>query len=107
VAVSLLGRDNLTNPVWLAPEIMENKEYDSSADIYSLGIVLWEIATRSFPFSQYKQLSSGLQYKLEESVIHGKLVGLTLDLRPTFSNSDASSGYQDLVQVFVVGSSRQ
>ena len=38
---------------WMAPEIMENKTYTFKADIYSYGIVLWEIICREPPFKNY------------------------------------------------------
>jgi tetratricopeptide (TPR) repeat protein len=35
---------------WMAPEIMVYKPYTSSADIYSYGVILWELVTRKIPF---------------------------------------------------------
>jgi serine/threonine protein kinase len=32
--------------VWLAPEIMRNQEYTTKADVYSMGIILWELLTK-------------------------------------------------------------
>jgi len=40
-------------PLWMAPEVMMFQEFDFKCDIYSYGIVLWEILTRDEPFSQY------------------------------------------------------
>lgn len=34
----------------MAPEILENKAYTHKADVYSYGIVLWEIICREPPF---------------------------------------------------------
>ena len=31
------------SPAYIAPEVFRSKVYDSKADIYSLGIMLWEI----------------------------------------------------------------
>ncbi|KAJ7392777.1 hypothetical protein OS493_010434 [Desmophyllum pertusum] len=30
-------------PVYIAPEVFHNEVYDNKADIYSLGIILWEM----------------------------------------------------------------
>ena len=31
---------------WMAPEVLMSSQYTHKADIYSFGIVLWEIVTR-------------------------------------------------------------
>ncbi|CDW80632.1 protein kinase domain containing protein [Stylonychia lemnae] len=38
---------------WMAPETLENKPYTHKADVYSFGIVLWEIICREPPFKSY------------------------------------------------------
>ncbi|KAJ0947639.1 putative dual-specificity kinase TKL-Pl-4 family [Helianthus annuus] len=30
---------------WMAPEIIEHKPYDHKADVFSFGVVLWELLT--------------------------------------------------------------
>ena len=37
-------------PLWMAPEVLLNKPYDESVDVYSFGIVLWELLTQEDPF---------------------------------------------------------
>jgi len=37
-------------PLWMAPEVLEQKEYDESADLYSFGILLWELVTQKDPY---------------------------------------------------------
>ena len=38
-------------PYYLSPEIFENKPYDSKSDIWSLGVLLYEMMTFKMPFS--------------------------------------------------------
>jgi serine/threonine protein kinase len=40
------GREGLSNPSWLAPEIMAGEVYTEKADVYSFGIILWELFFR-------------------------------------------------------------
>eukprot|EP00916_Digyalum_oweni_P004324 GHVL01007666.1.p1 GENE.GHVL01007666.1~~GHVL01007666.1.p1 ORF type:complete len:473 (+),score=114.81 GHVL01007666.1:212-1420(+) len=35
---------------WMAPEVLSGDNYNESADVYSFGIVLYEIITRSIPY---------------------------------------------------------
>lgn len=44
------GNSKLGTLNWLAPEILENKPYSPAADVYSYGIILWEILTQKTPF---------------------------------------------------------
>ena len=40
-------------PLWMAPEIIAGeRRYGPSADVYSFGIVMWEIAARDKPWSE-------------------------------------------------------
>jgi tRNA A-37 threonylcarbamoyl transferase component Bud32 len=38
-------------PCWTAPEILRNARYTTKADVFSYGIVLWELVTRDEPFA--------------------------------------------------------
>jgi serine/threonine protein kinase len=35
----------------MAPEVFENKPYNEKADIYSFGVMLWEIICRKAPYA--------------------------------------------------------
>lgn len=37
-------------PIWMAPEVLLGRQLDEKADVYSFGIVLWEILTGQEPF---------------------------------------------------------
>jgi serine/threonine protein kinase len=37
---------------WMAPEVLANQRYTERADVYSYGIVLWELLTRQCPFGE-------------------------------------------------------
>ncbi|KAJ3676824.1 hypothetical protein LUZ60_002548 [Juncus effusus] len=36
---------------WMAPEMIQHRPYDQKVDVYSFGIVLWELITGCLPFS--------------------------------------------------------
>lgn len=35
---------------WMAPEVLNNKSYTHKADVYSFGIVMYEIICRETPY---------------------------------------------------------
>lgn len=37
-------------PAYMAPELMENRAYNKSVDVYAFGILLWELMALEMPF---------------------------------------------------------
>ena len=37
-------------PHWMAPEILRGEKYTAAADVYSFGVILWEMLTLEIPF---------------------------------------------------------
>jgi len=42
-------------PLWMSPEVFMGQVFDERCDVYSFGIVFWEIYTRAEPFAQFKK----------------------------------------------------
>ncbi|XP_031475250.1 serine/threonine-protein kinase STY46-like [Nymphaea colorata] len=83
---------------WMAPEVIEHKPYDRKADVFSFGIVLWELMTGKLPYDYLTPLQAavgvvqkGLRPTIPKNV-HPKLAELLEKcwqqdptLRPDFS----------------------
>ncbi|KAH7429647.1 hypothetical protein KP509_09G060400 [Ceratopteris richardii] len=45
---------------WMAPEVIEHRPYDRKADVFSFGIVLWELLTGKLPYEQLTPLQAAV-----------------------------------------------
>jgi serine/threonine protein kinase len=43
-------------PLWMAPEVMRNEPFNEKADVYSFGIILWQLLTTTEPFTEFEFL---------------------------------------------------
>eukprot|EP01094_Clydonella_sp_ATCC50884_P017904 TRINITY_DN3203_c0_g3_i1.p1 TRINITY_DN3203_c0_g3~~TRINITY_DN3203_c0_g3_i1.p1 ORF type:complete len:861 (-),score=247.00 TRINITY_DN3203_c0_g3_i1:146-2521(-) len=59
---------DVQTPTWLAPEVMCEMEYSKKADVYSLGIIMWELLTRQHPYDEYR---FRFWHELETAVLKG------------------------------------
>ncbi|PRW57024.1 Serine threonine- kinase CTR1 [Chlorella sorokiniana] len=48
---SSLTSGGATNPIWLAPEVLEGEKATAASDVYSFGMVLYELLTWRLPWS--------------------------------------------------------
>ncbi|KAL8255951.1 hypothetical protein R6Q59_031018 [Mikania micrantha] len=43
-------------PQWMAPEVIRNEQADEKSDIYSFGVVLWELTTEKIPWGSLNSM---------------------------------------------------
>ncbi|KAK9161751.1 hypothetical protein Syun_008092 [Stephania yunnanensis] len=43
-------------PQWMAPEVLRNEPADEKSDIYSFGVILWELATEKIPWDSLNSM---------------------------------------------------
>jgi len=54
------------NPYWTAPEVMAGEDFSKAADVYSFGIVAWEIFSRKRPFTEMNPHQATLAVLMED-----------------------------------------
>lgn len=61
---------------WLAPEVIEGKKYSERSDIYSFGIVVYELLARTIPFSNIDEIITRSEMFLEDDIPEARLESL-------------------------------
>lgn len=70
---------------WMAPEVINGFKYTEKADVFSFGVILWELATRKPPY-----------YGIEGQVVSMRVV--KEGLRPKISDKEAPGPFLDLMK---------
>ncbi|XP_049377468.1 uncharacterized protein LOC125842248 [Solanum stenotomum] len=52
----LTTKNGKGTPQWMAPEVLRNEPSDEKADIYSFGVILWELATEKIPWDNLNSM---------------------------------------------------
>jgi hypothetical protein len=69
---------------YMSPELLERKEFDTKTDVYSFGLMLWELATGEVAWKQYENNEEWLNLLI------------TQDIRPPITNKIPDS-LKDLI----------
>lgn len=65
---------------WTAPEVQEGQEYNNKCDVYSFGIIMWELLQIGYPFMEFNdKYGSVPRSEFARAVTNG--------LRPSIPNS--------------------
>ncbi|KAL6074802.1 putative serine/threonine-protein kinase/receptor [Balamuthia mandrillaris] len=64
---------------WLAPEVLDCRPYSPAADVYSFGIILWEILTQRTPFQGMHN------FQILSAVARGQGLTIPEDCDPTYA----------------------
>ncbi|ELR11090.1 serine/threonine protein kinase [Acanthamoeba castellanii str. Neff] len=65
-------------PCWTAPEVLRGEKYDERADVFSFGIIMWQVATRKEPYAGRNFMGVSLD------VLEGKRPQIPNDCPPEF-----------------------
>ena len=66
---------------WMAPEIVKGQQYTEKADVYSYGIILWQLAARSD--DPYKEEPN--QFAITQRVLEGRRPEIPKDCDPGYA----------------------
>ena len=83
------GSCSLHSPRWMAPEVLKDGKHSKASDVYSYGIVLWEIQSLKTPF---KELNV---YQILSAVDEGERPDETTSFGPQYPEANL---YRDLMR---------
>lgn len=75
------------SPAWTAPEVLRGQPYNESADVFSFGVVMWEIASQQPPYAG-----------MEPNQIIGQVAFQQPPLRPPIPQNCPDPAYLELMQ---------
>ncbi|WCJ23309.1 protein kinase family protein [Euphorbia peplus] len=55
-ATFLTTKTGRGTPQWMAPEVLRNEPSDEKSDIYSFGVIMWELATEKIPWDNLNSM---------------------------------------------------
>ena len=63
---------------------MKKEQYTEKADVFSFGIILWELLVREKPFDEFEIAKSSFTYMLEDEIIGGLRPTIPVDCLPEY-----------------------
>ncbi|PIK40753.1 putative mitogen-activated protein kinase kinase kinase 7 isoform 2 [Apostichopus japonicus] len=58
--------NNKGSAAWMAPEVFEGRQYNEKCDIFSWGIILWEVLSRKRPFDNIEGSAFTIMWAIHE-----------------------------------------